>query len=315
MAALILVLSFVTGVLVAYAAVTPARDPQFAQRLARISQLAAPGSRTRRTMQRALVDEEELSQPFAQRVLLPIWEAVLQRAAALAPRAMRERAKLRLHQAGVTMDAVRFVGLQATCATGGALLGILLSLPGLAGGKAALGLLLTTVFAVAGARLPMVWLVMLGGRRQASLQRTLPDVLDMLSVSVEAGLGFDGAMQKVAEKFPEPTAGEFREFLREVRVGRPRAEALRRLAERSGVADLQSFAAAIIQADQLGVSIARVLRSQAAAMRQKRKQRAEERAMQLPIKLLFPLILFIFPTLFIIILGPVVMQFVSGFRF
>lgn len=310
----ILALAFLTGALAALAATAPAAGA-LSQRLARVGQLAMSPNPAHRPLARVLLDEEEMALPFTQRVLLPIRETLLRRVAAVAPRAVQERARLRLLKAAVSMDPAQFVGLQASSAAAGAVIGLLLGLPAVLQGQWAGPLLLATVFALTGWRVPALWLVALAGRRQTAIQRGLPDVLDVLSVSVEAGLGFDGAMQKVAEKFTEPLAGEFREFLKEVRLGRPRAEALRRLAERSGVADLQTFAAAMIQAEQLGVSIARVLRSQAETMRQKRKRRVEERAMQLPIKMLFPLILFIFPTLFVVILGPVVLQLMGGFKF
>lgn len=166
---------------------------------------------------------------------------------------------------------------------------------------------------VLGLQLPEFWLSRTITRRKKALEKALPDVLDLLSVSVEAGLGFDGAVQKVSEKFSEPTSDEFGSFLKEVRLGKPRADALRNLAQRTGLPDMQTFVAAIIQADQLGVSLSKILRIQSEQMRIKRKQKAEERAMQTPIKLLFPLILFIFPTLFVVILGPLVISFLTTF--
>jgi tight adherence protein C len=136
----------------------------------------------------------------------------------------------------------------------------------------------------------------------------LPDVLDLLTVSVEAGLGFDQAVVKVIEKFKGPLAEEFHRTLQEVRMNKPRREALRALADRVGIDDLTAFIAALIQADQLGVSIAKVLRIQSDQMRIKRRQRAEEQAQKASIKMLFPLIFFIFPAMFIVLLGPAVLS-------
>lgn len=304
--AAILAFSFLTAALGALAIMAPAADTAVAARL-----------RSLRRHDHALVLDDELTLPFAQRILVPIWQSLLARLAALLPRRMQERAQRLLDQAGVRMDPARYVGLQATLAAGGLLLGLLLNLPQLVAGKPGPPLLLGGILALAAWRLPNIGLLRRMARRKAALRRALPDVLDLLTVSVEAGLGFDGAVQKVAEKFPEPVAGEFREFLKEVRLGRPRPEALRALADRSGVPDLQTFAAAVIQADQLGVSIAKVLKGQSESMRIKRRQRAEEQAMQLPLKLLFPVLLFIFPTLFIVVLGPVaisLMQFFTRMR-
>lgn len=150
--------------------------------------------------------------------------------------------------------------------------------------------------------------------RQAAIRRTLPDVLDLLVVSVEAGVGFDGAVQKVVEKSKGPLRDELARVLEQVRLGRSRAEALREMGARTQVADLISFVAAVQQAETLGVSIAKVLRVQADAARQRRAQRAREAAAKLPVKLLFPLVFFIFPALFVVILGPGAIRFAELFK-
>jgi tight adherence protein C len=134
----------------------------------------------------------------------------------------------------------------------------------------------------------------------------LPDVLDLLTVSVEAGLGFDAAVAKVVEKWDNPLTREFSRVLSEIRVGKLRREALRDMADRVEVPELKSFVAAIVQADQLGSSIGRILHVQAAQMRMKRRQRAEELARQAGIKMMLPLVFLILPALFIVILGPAV---------
>ncbi len=145
-------------------------------------------------------------------------------------------------------------------------------------------------------------------QRQLAISLAIPDVLDLLTVSVEAGLGFDAAIAKVVEKLDGPLAQEFQRTLHEIRIGKPRRDALRNLSNRTGVAYLQGFVASIIQADQLGVSIGKVLRIQSNEIRRQRRQKAEEAAMKAPVKMLFPLVIFVFPSLFIILLGPALLS-------
>jgi len=152
--------------------------------------------------------------------------------------------------------------------------------------------------------LPDVLVYNLGLKRQEKIQRTLPDALDMLTVSVEAGLGFDAALAQVARNTQGPIAGEFFRVLQEMQIGKSRTAALRGLGERTTVADLRTFAAAIVQADSLGIPIANVLRAQAAEMRLKRHQRAEEQAQKVTVKMMFPLVLCILPALFVVVIGP-----------
>lgn len=149
--------------------------------------------------------------------------------------------------------------------------------------------------------------------RQKEIQKELPDVLDLMTVSIEAGLGFDAAMQRVVEKAKGAIAEEFNETLQEIRMGKTRREALRDLGIRTGVADLSRFVESLIQADQLGVSLGNVLRNQSDQMRILRRQRVQEEAMKAPVKMLFPMLLFIFPCIFIIILAPAIIQFMNAF--
>lgn len=144
--------------------------------------------------------------------------------------------------------------------------------------------------------------------RQKGIRNSLPDILDLLTVSVEAGLGFDGALARVTEKMPGPLANEFSNVLQEIKVGKQKRDALKDMAERVGVQDLTTFISSVIQADQLGVSIGNVLRIQSEQMRQKRRQRAQEKAMKAPVKMLIPMILFIFPTIFSVLIGPVIIN-------
>jgi tight adherence protein C len=162
--------------------------------------------------------------------------------------------------------------------------------------------------------LPDIWLQRVIEARQTAIRRALPDTLDMLVVSVEAGVGFDGAVQKVVEKSKGPLRDELARVLEQVRLGKSRGDALRDMGQRTQVADLVSFVAAVQQAETLGVSIAKVLRVQADAARERRSQRAREAAARLPVKLLFPLVFFIFPALFVVILGPGAIRFADLFK-
>jgi len=145
-------------------------------------------------------------------------------------------------------------------------------------------------------------------KRQSSITSELPDVLDLMTVSIEAGLGFDAAMQRVVQKSQGPLAVQFNQSLQEMRMGRTRKDALKDLSQRNGVIDLTKFIEAVVQADQLGVSLGNVLRNQSDQMRVLRRQRIEEQAMKAPIKMLFPLVVFIFPSIFIVALAPPILK-------
>lgn len=304
----LLVLAFFGAALSSALVLAPRGDQAVLDRAAAIRRGTTPAAP-------AASSDEERTGPFRKRVIDPLLGAAVAQMKKRAPKEMRERVRQRLVESGMQLEADRFLGLQALTALGVGVGASVVFFGQARDGQVAMYIGLIGLFAFGGWRLPGFNLSRLISKRRKAIEKALPEVLDLLSVSVEAGLGFDGAIAKVAERFPEPTSGEFRSFLREVRLGNTRAESLRRLAERSGSPDMKTFCAAVIQADQLGVSMAKVLRAQSEAMRVKRKQRAEEKAMQLPLKLLFPLILFIFPTLFIIILGPVAISFMSSMNF
>lgn len=305
MTALVLILVFGATATVTYLMISPSSQTVLVRQRA----AAIRRSGFIRKADGTLVDEE-MELPFAQRVLGPMVDRISELIMRLTPGRVQQSIQLKLVQAGNPMGSNHFLGLQTLVAAGLSLAGLMLSGPFLQEKPAAAGGLMT-VLLILGWRVPEFWLSRKVGERRRLIDKALPDVLDLLSVSVEAGLGLDGAIQKVGEKFPEPTAGEFRELLKQIRLGQPRADALRSLAERSGLPDMRTFTAAVIQAEQLGVAISRVLRAQSEALRVKRKQKIEERAMALPLKMLFPLILFIFPTVFIVVLGPVVISFVT----
>ena len=149
--------------------------------------------------------------------------------------------------------------------------------------------------------------------RQTNILKSLPNVLDLLTVSVEAGLSFDGALSRVIDKLPGDLAYEFEIVLQEIKVGKQRKDALKDMAERVGVDDISTFIGSIIQAEQLGVKIGNVLRIQADQTREKRKQRAQEKAMKAPVKMIIPMVLFILPALFAVLMGPVVIKLMDTF--
>jgi tight adherence protein C len=153
------------------------------------------------------------------------------------------------------------------------------------------------------------------GRRQGVVMNAMPDALDLLTICVEAGLGFDAAMKKVVEKWDNDLSIAFARVLQEVQLGKLRREALRDMSDRLGIAEMDSFVAAVVQSEQLGVSMSRVLRVQSDSMRIKRRQRAEESAQRAPVKMLLPMVFLIFPTIVIILLGPAVLQIVRSGAF
>ncbi len=257
------------------------------------------------------LEELELQQPFAERTLRPLVGRLSHMGGRLSSASSSETAERRLAMAGNPgdMKLTDWMGVKmlAGIATGV----ILFLLFGLLLAGIAMGLLLGVVGFGIGYIFPEFWL---GGRikaRQKMILRMIPDTLDLLTISVRAGLGFDAALAKVVEKLPGPLTDEFRRALAEVRVGKARRDALRDMIPRTNVQPLSNFIGAIIQAEQLGVSISKVLQVQSEQLRIERRQRAEEQAAKAPIKMLFPLVGCIFPSLFIVILGPAIISIVK----
>jgi tight adherence protein C len=188
---------------------------------------------------------------------------------------------------------------------------------GVAVGFAMGGLLGTVIGGVAGAAvgffIPDLVIYQLSGKRQEKIRRTLPDILDTLTVSVEAGLGFDAALVQITRYGRGPVAGEFARVLQEMQIGRSRVDSLRALGQRTNVTELRSFCAIVVQASELGVPIANVLREQSKEMRIRRRQRAEELAQKVPVKILFPLVFCLLPAIFIIILAPGMFSILDAF--
>lgn len=306
MNSLALLFVFVATALCTYWLVAPSAETAVVQQ--RMQRLRRSGYV--RTEGGVLIDEE-MTRSFAERVIDPLLRRLYRWLLDKLPSKVQQDLEEKLSQAGNAITASHMIGLQAMTSVSAGVLGLLLVLP-VIDEQPLVALLLSFIMMVLGWRLPQMWLSRRITARRHLIDKALPDVLDLLSVSVEAGLGLDGAIQKVGEKFSEPTAGEFREVLKAIRLGTPRPEALRGLASRTGLPDMRTFAAAVIQAEQLGVSISRVLRNQSQAVRIRRRQKVEEKAMALPVKMLFPLILFIFPTVFIVVLGPVVISMMTS---
>lgn len=166
----------------------------------------------------------------------------------------------------------------------------------------------------AGWKVPDIWLSMKTRQRQFAIQMVMPDMIDLITVSVEAGLGLYAAIQRISDRFPNPLSEEFSRAMQEVRLGRTNSQALRDLAHRVDLPDLTTLITALVQAEQLGIAVANVLRIQSERLREIRSARAREQAQKAPIKLMFPLVLFIFPALFIVILGPALIRVIeTGF--
>jgi tight adherence protein C len=257
------------------------------------------------------LEELELQQPFSERTLRPFIARLSRVGSRLSNASSSENVEKRLAMAGNPGDLrlTDWMGVKMLVGIAtGAIMFVLLGL--LAGGLVA-GLFLGVIGAGIGYLLPEFWL---GGRikaRQKIILKMIPDTLDLLTISVRAGLGFDAALAKVVEKLPGPLSDEFRRALAEVRVGKTRRDALRDMVPRTNVQPLSNFIGAIIQAEQLGVSISKVLQVQSEQLRIERRQRAEEQAARAPIKMLFPLVGCIFPSLFIVILGPALIAIVK----
>jgi len=259
------------------------------------------------------VETEELQQPFTVRALLPLLRSVLRLFGALVPSRDLEATRRMLLQAGQPfgLTVLDFWGLRVLSVVFVAGGYFLFMRTGLSEGV----LLRNTLIAcVAGVFLPVLWLRSAAERRMHEVQRALPDALDMLTIGVEAGLAFESALLQVSRKWDNALSRELRRTVAEMRVGTPRDAALQRLADRTAVPDLRTFVAVLVQSNQLGVSIAKVLHDQAAQMRVKRRQRAQELAQQASVKLVFPLVFLIFPTMFIVILGPSVPLILDIFR-
>jgi tight adherence protein C len=257
--------------------------------------------------------EQELSQSFLERILFPFAGAMGSMARRVTPMGMLQRIEHKLVLAGspAGWTAERIAALKLMALVGGSMFALLL---GALGGKSASGLLGPAVlFGLCGFIAPDAILSGTARRRQEEIQKSLPDTLDLLTISVEAGLGFDAALAHVMHHVPGALSQEIGRMLQEVQLGMSRVDALRRLSDRTDVEELRGFILAVIQADIFGIGVAKVLRAQAKELRTKRRQRAERKAMQTPVKILFPLIFCVLPALFVVIIGPGAIRMVENF--
>jgi tight adherence protein C len=281
--------------------------------MTRPAQTDAIGERLSQFTERTMtLDELELQQPFSQRVLIPLARVILAQVGKYGPKQSAERLKTNLQQAGNpgNMTPVMFSGIRMV------LFVLLLAITGAVtfgqGMETPKALMYTAVGGALGYLLPGMWLGQQIKKRKHNIVKALPDALDLLTISVEAGLAFDLALMRVADKWDNELSNEFKRVLTDTRLGRARRDALKDMAVRTGVEDVQTFTAAIIQAEQLGVSIGKILRIQSDQMRIRRRQRAEEAAHKAPIKMLIPMAFLIFPSLFVVILGPAVPRLMSS---
>lgn len=259
------------------------------------------------------LEEMELEQPFRERVLKPMIAGITRVLGKMTPAQGAEKLRLQLVLAGspYNMQTTEFTGMRMMAAV--ILGGVTFSLSLLGRSEPLKLVLFTTIMLLVGYLVPVYWLRGKIKKRQKSILKTLPDAIDLMTISVEAGLAFDGAMQRVADKWDNELSNEFGRALQEMRVGKSKRDALKELVARTGVSDLSTFVASIIQADQLGVSISKVLRVQSEQMRIRRRQRAEEQAHKAPILMMIPMVFLIFPSTYIAILGPAVPKMFKAF--
>lgn len=259
----------------------------------------------------------DLSLPFSQRVVVPVFRRFAQLGAVLTPSSLTQAAEERLTLAGnpYGMRASGFLTIVIV-------VGVAVPLLYVAAITMVLGrpmtrdnyLISLVLLAFMLYLLPRLWLASQVSARQKRIEKSLPDALDLITISVEAGLTLEAALARMISRSKGPLADEFSRALQETNLGKARALALRDVSKRTGVADLQSVIAALIQAEEMGSSIGSVLRVQSDAVRVRRQQRAQEQAIQAPVKMLFPLILFVLPAMFVVILGPAVIRIAQIFK-
>jgi len=259
------------------------------------------------------VREQELKAPFYRRAIKPLLVKVSSIMPKILPAEKEAELGQKIARAGMSEKIAprELLAVKYLAAAG------IAALLWLAGEETGKNLVQLTLMGCTGLGLgwflPDFYINKKGLARRQEIEKSLPDVLDLLTVSVEAGLGFDAALMKVVEKTRGVLSDEFALVLQEIKMGRPRVEALRDMSLRADVDDLSTFTGSVILADQLGISIGNILRLQSGQIRQKRRQLAEEMAMKAPVKILIPMVLFIFPAIFIVLLGPAVIQITKTF--
>ncbi|GAB3057334.1 type II secretion system F family protein [Salinicoccus sesuvii] len=262
--------------------------------------------------QQTIEIETDEAGSFKERMIKPFWKRLKKKSQRRLDKEKVDKIENRLLQAGMSLSPIEFKMIQWMLA------GFLMVIATLSLYFMHLsvlhGLLLFITALGTGITLPRLYMNMKVKKRQAQALKEMPDFLDLLTISLEAGLGFDAALSKVISKKPGELSDEFKSVVEEVRLGRTRKEALTAMVERLPIEELKSLVFSIIQAEKLGIGMVTVLRVQTGEIRELRKQRAEEKAMKAPIKILFPMVFFIFPTLFIILLSPAIMQFMATMK-
>jgi tight adherence protein C len=261
----------------------------------------------------ASLEEIELSQPFSERVIIPVIRRIGDISARFTPqKAIQDTAK-KMELAGNPwpIDAATFLAIRFILGVvmGGFVAVMIFLSPS---GNPRDNLLFIGGAAFGGFYLPHLMLTSRISARQKEIRKAMPDALDLLTICVEAGLGFDAALSKVSEKWDNQLSLAFARTIREIQLGKTRRDALKDMSDRLGIAEMTSFVAAIIQSEQLGVSMAKILRIQSDQMRLKRRQRAEEEAHKAPVKMVLPMAFLMFPTIMIIILTPAALQIMTS---
>ncbi len=264
----------------------------------------------------ASLEEIELSQPFQERVIIPLLLRVGEISARFTPQHLIEETELKIELAGnpIRMGASTFLSSRFVIAgvLGGFLAIVLFTGPP---NEKINPYVVVPLFTVIGFFFPQLWLQSKIDRRQKEIRKAMPDALDLLTICVEAGLGFDAAMAKVSEKWENELSLAFARSIREVQLGKLRRDALKDMSDRIGLAEMTSFIAAVIQSEQLGVSMAKVLRIQSEQMRIKRRQMAEEEAHKAPVKMIVPMAFLTFPSIFIVLLAPAGFSMAENFKY
>ncbi len=275
-----------------------------------VSMESLPPLRVHKPRRRWMPVEED-NRPFKERVLAPAWQNLLVRLSQFAPAQNIEKLNRLIVLAGrpYNLTVTKLLGLKVLAA----ILTVLMAVLYTSKQSAMVRLAAPVVGAMVGFYLPDYMLNRARKKRQKEIVKALPDALDMLTICVDAGLGFDAALQKVSEKWENPLAQEFRIATLEMNMGLSREESLRHIIDRTDVPEVSSFIAVLIQAYKLGVSIGHVLHQQSQQLRLRRRQWAEEEAHKAPIKMLIPLALFIFPAIFVVIIGPAIPKFITQF--
>ncbi len=260
------------------------------------------------------LEKIELSRPFTERIVFPVARKLGEIAIRFTPQNAMISIARNLELAGnpAKLDPTMFLALQFIIA--GLIGGVLILVFSIGGSTFTVGqrILFSVGGFIIGFYMPNLWVKSIIGRRQKEVRKAMPDALDLLTICVEAGLGFDAAMAKVAEKWQSELSNAFSRVIQEIALGKVRREALRDMADRIGLPEMTSFVAAVIQSEQLGVSMAKVLRIQSDQMRVKRRQRAEEEAHKAPVKMLIPMALLIFPSLMITLMTPAALRMMNS---